>query len=147
MQLSCPTCGHECGHDEPSCPSCGASLLVALIASVADPERSTAYNQLLEISTAVQSGGLSAEDAVPLWDELESYLGVELEKFSSFPNFDGLDSMQGLESVGEGLRLLLEAVRALRQGQDGLERAEEGNTLLCEGRVLLLEAHEQAEES
>lgn len=117
-----------------------------MLAAVEDPERSAGYSQLLEIHTAVSSGVLSAAEAEPLWNELEGYLEQELEKFSTFPTFDWLEYMDGLESVDRGLRLLLEAVGSLRQGGEGLEKAEEGNALLCQGRELLLEAHELTEE-
>lgn len=143
MHLACPTCGHECAPAEACCPGCGASTTLAMITAVQDPEHSTAFAQLLEVRQAIAAGA----EAEPLWIELEAYLEQELERYSSFPRPEGVESMDGLQLVDDGLRLLLEAVRQLRQGGEGLERAQEGDALLVHGREMLLVAHDLGDES
>lgn len=135
MQLSCPTCGHECGLNASSCPACGASLTVALLSLELDPERSTAYQRLLEIYDL-------PNEPEGKWDELEIYLQRELAKYADFTSYDWLEETQRLESVGQGLELLLESLQELRNGHEALEKAARGNALLCRGRELLLEVPE-----
>ncbi len=92
-----------------------------------EPERSCAFTQLLE---------MRAEGNLADWSELEAYLAKELEQFGSFPR---IEHLEGLASIEQGLRLLLEAVHAMQGGTDALMQAEQGEALLKRGREQLVE--------
>lgn len=111
--------------------------------------RVAAYVQLVEISAAVSEGRLDGASADALYDELEMYLGLEIDRFADYPRFDWPAYTEGLARVREGLETLLRVTRSSRLSglDEGLQaQAEQGSDAVVAGQALLVDAHTRAVE-